>query len=389
VALSGPARGSGVAEPVADPKRILIVCERDGFANEQKPTEIERFLRERGHEVVLFDAYSLSRASTRRGSLGHKLPRPGIRRIALYAVEASVPLLRRRWGFGRSRLSYYTLVAGQKLRRSILRRVLPLDDFDLIICEHPFDSGITTVPTSARVLYDCMTPLADELYYEGRLTDRQHAKLRRSEAELLESADHLSFSWETYAGYAMKHYGISGRNLLQLNWGCTPSDERASFAENPRIAFISSLGSRFINLPLLSRLTRLHPSIDVYGGPPPDPSLGLNYLGYASPTVLRKYQLGLITSSTDELRRDGFSAKHLEYIACGLPVLVPSWRRHLHLIRGSVPYDEETFLSVIERLSDEAEWRRLSDEAYAQAQELTWDKTLQPLEALLRELPRR
>jgi hypothetical protein len=44
--------------------------------------------------------------------------------------------------------------------------------------------------------------------------------------------------------------------------------------------------------------------------------------------VLLSYQAGLITCTRDELRRDGFSAKHLQYLAHGLPVLAPEWRRH-------------------------------------------------------------
>jgi hypothetical protein len=149
------------------------------------------------------------------------------------------------------------------------------------------------------------------------------------------------------------------------------------------VVYIGSLSSQYINLPLLSRLSALYPHIDVYGGPPPDPALGLNYLGWAPPSILRDYQLGLITCTKDEIRRDGFSAKHLDYISFGLPVLVPAWRRHMDLLRGSVPYDEESFVSLIERLSVEQEWQRVSDEAYAQAEQLTWDKTLRPLESLL------
>jgi hypothetical protein len=196
--------------------------------------------------------------------------------------------------------------------------------------------------------------------------------------------DYLSFAWETYAGYAVAHYGISGRNLVTLNFGCNPAAERADFKAPPRIVYLGSLSSRFIDLPLLSWLARLYPHIDVYGEPPPDPRLGLNYLGYAPGSVVRQYQLGLITCTQDELRREGFSAQHLQYLAYGLPVLVPAWRRHLEFLRGSVPYDEGSFGSVISTLSGEAEWRRMSDEAYAQAQRLTWDETLRPLETLLR-----
>ncbi len=362
--------------------RVLLVAQLDGFANGVKPAAVERFLRDHGADVEVVDTYYLSRASTRSGSVATKLPRPGVRRLAIYAAEA-VGVLTRRHSFTRRRLSYYVVLADYKLRRSLLASRLPLDEYDMIVCEHPQDAGLLTVETSATTFYDCPNPWADELYYEGRLTERQRDKLRRLETELLEHVDGLSFSWESYARYAEKHYGISSRNLKQLNWGCTPSEERATFASPPRVVYIGSLSSRFIDLPLLGRLSRLYPHIDVYGGPPPDPALGINYLGWAPPTVLRDYQFGLITCTKDEIRRDGFSAKHLDYISYGLPVLVPAWRRHLDLLRGSVPYEEDTFVAEIEALSEATAWQARADEAYAQAERLTWDKTLSPLLELL------
>ena len=36
-----------MSQAVEGPKRVLIVCELDGYANGQKPVEIERFLRSR------------------------------------------------------------------------------------------------------------------------------------------------------------------------------------------------------------------------------------------------------------------------------------------------------------------------------------------------------
>lgn len=364
-------------------RRVLIVCKLDAYSNGPKPVQIERFLRKRGHVVQLVDTYYLSRASSASKSLRNKLPRLEPRRFALYAIEAASALFTRRWKFGRRHLSYYVLVADYRLRGRILKSSLPVDDFDLIICETPHDAGVLTVATCARTLYDCPTPWSDEVYLDGRLTVRQHSKLRRLETRLFESVDHLAFHWETYAAYAIENYGISGRNLMKLNFGCTPSAQRAEFSDPPRVVYMGSIGGRAIDLPMLSRLAKLYPHIDVYGGPPPDPSLGLNYLGYASPSVLQHYQLGLITSSKDELRRVGFSAKHPQYLAFGLPVLVPAWRRHMDLLRGSVAYDEQTFKTVIEAMSNEEEWRRRSDEAYAQAQRLAWDETLRPLQSLL------
>jgi hypothetical protein len=378
---------STLGERDARRKRILIVCQLDGYANELRPIEIQRFLRSHGHDVQLANTYYLSRASKARDSLRNKLPSLRPKRMLLYAIEAASLVLTRRWGFGRRHLSFYSLVGDYYLRRSILGSSLDLDNFDLVICESPHDAGVLTVTRSARTLYDCPTPWADEIYYEGRLTGRQHRRLRRMESRLYESVDQLAFYWQSYARYAVRQYGISGRNILTLDFGCTPAEKRADFKDPPRVIYLGSLSSRFIDLPLLSRLSRIYPHIDVYGGPPPDPKLGLNFLGYAHPSILQAYQLGLITCTRDELRRDGFSAKHLHYLAYGLPVLAPAWRRHMELLRGTIAYDEDSFLEVIQALSDEQEWRRRSDEAYAQAQRLAWTETLQPLDDLARRLP--
>jgi hypothetical protein len=365
-------------------KRVLVICQLDRYANGLKPVAIEQFLRRRGHDVRLVDTYYLSRATSSRGSFASKLPSPRPRKAVLYATEAASLLLTRRWKFGRRLLSYHLLVADHQLRGAILASSLPLDAFDLVICETPYDAGVLTHPTSAITLYDCPAPWADEVHYDGRLSSGQHEKLRRLERQLFESVDHLAFHWESYTRYALERYGISGRNLLTLNFGCTPSARRARFADPPRVVYLGNLSASFNDTPLLARLAALYPHIDVYGGPPPDPGLGLNYLGYApSVDILRQYQLGLVTCSKDALRREGFSSKHLQYLTYGLPVLVPAWRRHLDLLRGSVPYTEQTFRSVIDEMSNQERWQAASDEAYGQALRLDWEETLRPLEDLL------
>jgi len=251
---TSPGRGDG------PPRRVLIVAQLDGYANSVKPLAIERYLREQGYDVCLVDTICLARASSARGSLGRMLPgsaRPD--KLALYANDVASRVLTRRWGFGRRRLSYYVLLTDHRLRRRILRTELALDDFDLVICETPYDAGVLTTPTSATTLYDCPNPWADEVLNEGRFTPRQHRRFRGWEKDFLEEMEYLSFSWETYGRYAQATYGISGNNFLQLNWGCTPSAERARFACPPRVAYLGSLSGQFINLPLLSRLSRLYP----------------------------------------------------------------------------------------------------------------------------------
>jgi hypothetical protein len=371
-------------------KRVAIIWQSDAFANGIRPPQLKRFLEQRGHDVSMVDTHLLSRASQTPRTLASKLPGWGLRTLALYLIEAAAAMFTRRWVFGRRHLSYYVLIADYRLRRTLLASTLPLDDFDLVICETPYDAGVLTVPTRARTLYDCPAPWADELLFEGRLTDRQHAKLRRLEIGLFERVDHLAFHWESYAQYARERYPISGRNLVKLNFGCTPQAERANHSDPVRVVYLGNLSARFNNPNLLARLAALYPHIDVFGGPPPDPRLGLNYLGYTpSLDVLRNYQAGLITVGSDPLRQYGFSSKHLAYFAYGLPVLVPAWRRRLDLLRGSVPYDEQSFLSIIASLHDEHCWQTISDDAYAQGQRLNWERTLRPLEALVESLPAR
>jgi hypothetical protein len=364
--------------------RVLLVCQLDGFANGWRPVEMQRFLERNGHEVHVVNTYYLSRASSDPKSRLSRLPHPAPLKAALYAVEAAAVALTRRWPFGRRNLSYYSYRADCRLRRMILSSSLPLDDYDMIISATPHDAEVLTVGTTATRFYDCPDPWADELMFEGKLTERQHRKFRRYESDLFEKVDLLSFSWESYARYAGEHYGISLRNLMQLNWGCIPAAERATFADPPRVCYLGSLSSQFIDLPLLSRLSKLYPHIDVYGGPEPPAAMGINFKGWASPDVLRDYQFGLITCTKDELRREGFSAKHLQYLAYGLPVLVPAWRRHLDLLQGSVPYTEEDFVQTIESLRERQAWERVSDESYKQGEALTWDNTLRPLDAALR-----
>ncbi|MET9734066.1 hypothetical protein ABZZ79_26460 [Streptomyces sp. NPDC006458] len=365
-------------------KRVLVIGQLDGFANSVRPVQIRRFLQERGHEVRMADTAALSRASASARSLRGKLPALRPARMALYGTELLAALLTHRRPLGRRFLSYYLLLADHGLRRAILRRSLPLDDFDLVICETPNNSGVLTA-TGTRTLYDCPQPWADEMYFQGRLTERQHLKMRRREKELFERVDHLAFQWDTFVRYTVEQYGIDEGNVMRLDFGCTPSPHRARFADPPRVVYLGYLGMEFIDLPLLARLSRIHPRIDVYGGPPPPPELGLNYLGYASPDVLRNYQLGLITCSRDELMRNAVSAKHLTYLAYGLPTLAPAWRRHAERLGGTFLYTENDFASHVEAMRDERRWQQASDAAYAQARLFSWDRTLRPLQELLKD----
>jgi hypothetical protein len=77
-----------VNQVTRDPRRVLVVCELDGYANGQKPVEIERSLRSRGHDVQMANALYLGRLSSKSGSVLRKLPHPGPRRFALISSNS-------------------------------------------------------------------------------------------------------------------------------------------------------------------------------------------------------------------------------------------------------------------------------------------------------------
>jgi len=267
-----------------------------------------------------------------------------------------------------------------KLRAKILERIIKKEKFDAVICENGLDSYVFTKNLNYLKIYNCPTPGVDERYYSGDLSDYVYLKLRKMELEIYKKTDYLSFHWETYKKYVQK-YVYDGKNMFTLNWGChpKPKEKRAEFACPPKIVFLGHLGGYWINLPLLARLTRFYKNIDVYGAPAPAKKYGLNYIGYAHPDILSKYQFGLITITKDRLRRWGFSAKHPEYLSYGLPVLVADWRKNLHLLKGSISYNEKDFLEKIKKYSDKREWQKVSDLAYKQSKKYSWDDVLKPL----------
>ena len=366
-------------------RRVLLIFPDDGFANTARARALEAYLLRHGHDVVMEDTYCLSRISSRRGSLGSKLPALGPRRMGLYVVDAAAAVVRRSRATRRL-LSYYVRLADCSLRSGILSARSAHEPFDLVICTTPHDAWVLPRMRSARTLYDCPTPWAAELHDDGKLTDRQFEKLREREKELFEQVDHLAFNWQSYGEYAVERYGITGRNLLTLNTGSTPGRSRAAFSSPPRIVYVGSLAGKAIDLPLLGRLSRLYPHIAVYGGPPPDPALGLDYRGYATSTeIMREYQIGLV----GELQGRAPPVRLLgEAPRVPLVWLARSGASRgggtSTSSRGSVAYDEASFTAAVDRLSDPDEWRRLSDEAYAQAQRLSWDETLRPLDSIVR-----
>ena len=95
-------------------------------------------------------------------------------------------------------------------------------------------------------------------------------------------------------------------------------------------------------------------------------------------SLLQGYAFGLNATSTDPLRLAGFSSKVLSFLSAGLLTFSPDWQTFSHQVAGVVPYMVEKFVDLAKMYHDPERWQLLSDAAYEQANNLVWDKVLQP-----------
>lgn len=361
-------------------KRVGIICFLDGYANSNKPTEIFKHLKD-SSDVVFINTINIFRLTTKNQQIIEAdSPLFDLPRILLFILEKLklVPFST----IGLKSIYSWLFLLELQLRAKVVAKVVNDLNLDLVIGESPVDSLVFLEQLSGKTLYDCATPLADELYFGNKITKKFYDELLRLEINVYKKVDYLSFHWEVYNWYVKEHH-YQGKNMIVLSGGCSDVPVVSKYNSPPRIVYFGYLGGYWINLPLLSRLSKIYPHIDVYGSPKPDEKYELNYKGYAKPEVLKDYQFGLITLSDDILRREGFSAKHLEYLSFGLPVLLPKWRKNSDYFEGTLTYDEDNFLAQIKKYSDKKNWESIHQMALSQAKKFRWSEVLKPLDEIV------
>lgn len=360
-------------------KKIGILCNLDTFANSIRPLEIEKYLKSLGHHVVLVDNLVIHHHSAVLPSVS-SLKLKLIKRLSEVVVSFIDEHLTG-WCY------YYYFLLKLNLRDLRLLRLIKKESFDVVICESNIQAYITRKSLDCKVILDLAAPYIDELYYTGKINKIQLNQLNTIYREIYKKADYLNFHWHRYTDYVRKTL-YDGNNIVEINFGCTPKpkEERAKYSSIPKIICLGYLGGKWVNLSLLSKLSKLY-DIDVYGGPAPDKKWELNYKGYApSADILKNYQFGLITITKDKLRQSSFSSKHLEYLSYGLPVLTPEWRQDYLLKDVSFYYNEKSFINVIKQFSDPIKWKTMSDQCYDQAHKWQWKTVLKPLGKIVSQL---
>ncbi len=364
-------------------KTAIIICSMDAFANGDKPKKMQSFLESHGFEVRLHSTATLTRRGT--GTFSKFLPPLNSQGMLAFFFEGLFLVMSGKPSKFAKGIVAFALARTLALRGALLARQLRGQKYDLLICENNLDEAFLLHKRVGKVqVLDLPSPQAEELYYGGSLTQSGFAELQKLEKKIYARADRLAFHWHTYADF-VKATKYDGKNFFDLGYGApTPTtDKRALYNKEPRVIFFGYLKGYWVNLPLLEKLCELYPNIDIYGGPPPTGPLAKHYKGYA-PTkdVMADYQFGLITITDDELRRHSFSSKHLDYFAYGLPVLTPEWRQDSQLEDGSIYFTPENFLAQLKKYSTPKKWQEKNAAALKIADDLAWDKVLQPLLSL-------
>lgn len=351
------------------PQLITIVNHLDQGANQQRLLAFQKFYNSHGYTPTIIDSFSefQKTIASRRYLVIFGWPWLRYRLLKNYC-QKKYP-----HDFGK-----YILPATIILKARILNRLLRQNFTSLAIIQYPEDMLVAANRHRPfRVLYDSPT-----LFFQ-EINDPQ---IRIWEMQAYQNADFVSFHWHTYLKL-LKSLNIFPKKPLKLNWGCSPSAISASVAPSPRIVYLGMLNSDWVNPQLLISLSALHP-IDVYSYQAPDPRLyppgSINYLGYLKDLAdLGSYQFGLITITDSPLRRHGFSAKALEYLGYGLPILCPDWRHDRLLDPAVIPYNLKTFNRQIKKYSRPKNWNFKHRQALQLAGNLIWDKNLQPLLSFL------
>lgn len=360
-------------------KKIAIICFLDGFANSVRPKEIKKFLEKRGHHVELINTTKLY--SLEKQSLPYRIKATLFIIGVISRFFGLMALLNELHANPFSKRFKATILIQQmKLRGRYLSRYLNATGFNVILCESSFDAYVVTLPFNGITMYDSPSPWGYELFYSNKFSDSGFEKFRMFEKYIYRKADYLNFHWKTYADFVKKNF-YNGSNFITMNYGINAKQKKhhARFAMPLKIVFLGYLEGHWVNLPLLSKLSKIYP-IDVYGGPKPDDKWGLAYKGYApSLDILADYQLGLVTITDDNLRKSSFSSKHLDYLSYGLPVLSPQWRTDDLLDDVTISYTEKTFLQKIKAYEKKHRWNKMHKKSIKKTHAFSWEKTLAPL----------
>ena len=274
----------------------------------------------------------------------------------------------------------YPLWSEMQLRGSIIKKIIQKNPPDILICQNPQDI-LCLIGLNPHIftVYDSPTIFFQETKFENIYSQSDIQKIKLAEKIIFKNAKLISFHWQTFFDLA-KNYHLSINNPVIANWSCPVTSSSLFSHQNNKIVHIGKLNSNWVNPQLLQNLqNQSHLPIDIFSYEKPDFRYNsLQYKGFLKNIEkLSQYKFGLITISDNNLRNQGFSAKHLTYIAYGLPVFCPEWRQDKLLSSATIYYNESNFNQLVKKYSNPLFWQKKHAAALKLKKHLTPENNLQ------------
>jgi len=272
-----------------------------------------------------------------------------------------------------SKWDFYSKELEKKIRK---------DKYDVLIGREVFSSYVLCKNFDAIKIFDVGNIAYIEQYYSGKYymeVEETYAK----ELEIFKNVDYILIHDQLLIDYLKKLGFPYLEKIVLAKLGSIPSNKKARYALAPKIVAVGLQNFFPHDYYFLSFLTKISKyTIDCYGLRNSSASffpVALNYKGYReNMDFLAEYQFGIITVSRDWLREHSPSNKFGDYFSYGLPVLFPKWMRAGYQYKGAIPYDEDNLNDIIAEYSEEGVWRKIHEEALAQADAMNYNKVWKP-----------
>jgi glycerophosphoryl diester phosphodiesterase len=344
---------------------IFIVNYLNKSANQERAMKLAQFLKLNGYKVKIIDSQKLFNKNKNNILIYGKF---FFTSIVYQFIEYLI------YKFKNTAFEPpYPLCLEMLFRGLILKRYLTKKHAGFVISQYPEDISIAYKPRTYKIILDLPTIYSEE---------NQSRIIRKIEKKSFDQSDNVCFHWYSFLNLSKK-INKEPKNNFILNWGCDYQKNIVTANKNPKILYLGNLNSSWIYPQLLENIQNKSPiPVDIYSYQNPDQKIykSLKIKGYMKNLAnISKYQFGLLTFTDDELRNNGFSAKHMLYLSYGLPVLCPEWRKDNLLKPATIYYNQENFSSQIQKFSQKKYWIKKHYAAIKISKKLNWNETLKPL----------
>jgi len=352
---------------------IFIINCMDKAANQERLLAVYFFLKLNGFEIKKVDSQILFKEKINSYS-GFKID-PLL--FTIYRLNRFL-IYKFKFSFLKSYLYYWELL----YRGKLIKHYLTKNQAKIVISQYPMDLTCSLGKNKFKIIFDIPTIYSEEIKNGYDLSKKIIKKINVIENEIYNKDNYFCFHWYSFMEFAQKINKKPKKNFV-LNWGCYPKKNKNEFDKNPKMIYMGNLNSPWINPKLLEFVQKKSSIlIDVfsYEKPSKENYSLLKFKGFMKKIdKISDYQFGLLTFTNDELRNNGFSAKHLLYLSYGLPVLCPEWRKDKLLKPATIYYNAENFNQQIKKYSQKKYWNQKHLAAIKLAKKLDWNQTLKAI----------